>query len=128
MKPATLLGMMVLVAVSGCTPPNHNVRSPERIDGDVVFRYYAPGARVVQVAGSWDSNTFLRGRDWTTDTVVGRMDDPDRDGVWELRVPLGPGRYEYLYLVDGRFRQLDPTNPQRVPDEEGGERSLLVIP
>lgn len=114
--------------LAGCTPPQGSGRSPELASEGVVFRFRAPGARVVQVAGSWDSNWFLRGREWTSDTRVGLLQDGDRDGTWELTVPLGPGRYEYLFLVDGKFWELDPANPQRVPDGTGGERSLLVVP
>jgi hypothetical protein len=32
------------------------------------------------------------------------MEDPEGDGTWELRLALGPGRYTYLFLVDGRVR------------------------
>jgi hypothetical protein len=120
--------MLALAAASGCTPPQGTVRSPEITPDGVLFRYRAPGARVVQVAGSWDTNTFLRGREWTSDTRVGLMEDPDHDGTWELRVTLGPGRYEYWFLVDGRLWEADPANPQRLPDGAGGQRSLLVVP
>jgi hypothetical protein len=103
------------------------VRSPELTAEAVVFRYRDSAAHIVQVSGSWQSNFHLRGRDWTRDTRVGRM-TAATDGVWELRVPLGPGRYEYLFLVDGRFWELDPANPQRAPDGAGGQVSLLVVP
>lgn len=123
---------MLLIAVGlgapSCTPPGVGVRSPERGPEGVVFRYRAPSARVVQVAGSWDTNFFLRGRDWTSDTRVGLLQDSDHDGVWELLLPLAPGRYEYLFLVDGRFWELDPANPERAPDGHGGAVSLLVLP
>lgn len=115
-------------AVAGCTPPGPLPRSPERTGDTVVFRYRAPAARAVQLAGSWQGNTFLHGRDWSRDTRVGLMQDPDRDGVWELGVALGPGRYEYLFLVDGTYWEADPANPERVPDGRGGTRSLLVVP
>lgn len=72
-------------------------------------------------------NFFLRGVEWTRNTRVGRMERAE-DGVWELRVPLGPGRYEYLFLVDGRFWELDPANPERAPDGSGGFVSLFVVP
>ena len=117
-----------LTLAMACLPSPPRVHSPELRPDGAVFRYRAPGARVVQVAGSWETNAFLRGRDWSADTRVGLMEDADGDGTWELRVGLGPGRYEYLFLVDGRFWEADPANPQRVPDGEGGERSLLVIP
>ncbi len=122
----------VLLLIGGlglaCQPPPRSQSSPERTANGFVFRYRAPAARVVQLAGSWDGNTFLRGSEWTRDTRVGQMQDPDHDGVWEAWVPLGPGRYEYVFLVDGTFWEADPTNPQRVPDGQGGTRSLLVVP
>ena len=111
-----------------CMPPGVGVRSPERGPAGVVFRYRAPSARVVQVSGSWDTNFFLRGRDGSSDTRVGLLQDPDHDGVWELLLPLAPGRYEYVFLVDGRFWELDPANPERAPDGRGGSLSLLVLP
>lgn len=114
--------------VAACLPALVRVSSPELVPGGAVVRYRAPGARVVQVAGSWETNAFLRGREWSADTRVGLMQDPDRDGTWELELELAPGRYEYLFLVDGRFWEADPANPQRVPDGAGGERSLLLIP
>jgi len=122
---AACLGVLVS-CLAGCEPPRV-APAPEASHGSVIFRYSAPGARVVQLVGSWDENSFLRGRDWTSDTTVGLMEDADRDGTWEIRVPLGPGRYEYLFRVDGRTWHLDPSNPQRVPDGAGGERSLLVV-
>ena len=118
---------LALVVFGACTPPAR-VRSPERGPEGVVFRYRAPAARIVQISGSWDGNFHLRGRDWTSGTRVGLLQDPDRDGVWELRLPLGPGRYEYLFLADGRFWDLDPANPERAPDGQGGWVSLLVVP
>jgi len=117
-----------LALAMACLPGPPRVHSPELLPDGAVLRYRGPGARVVQVAGSWDTNAFLRGREWSADTRVGLMEDADGDGTWELRVGLGPGRYEYLFLVDGRFWEADPANPQRVPDGEGGERSLLVVP
>lgn len=125
---ARALAGLLLAAVAGCTPPAPLPRSPERGADAFVFRYRAPAARVVQLAGSWQGNTFLRGREWSRDTRVGLMQDADRDGVWELEVPLGPGRYEYAFLVDGTFWEADPANPERIPDGRGGTRSLLVVP
>jgi hypothetical protein len=126
--PLSPLVLAALTAATGCTPSGGTLRSPELTPEGVLFRYRAPGARVVQVAGSWDTNSFLRGREWTSDTRVGLLEDPDHDGTWELRVPLGPGRYEYLFLIDGRLWAADSANPQRVADGAGGQRSVLVVP
>jgi len=113
--------------LAGCVPRPVMPRSPEITSGEVVFRYRDPVAQVVQVAGSWETNFDLRGREWTSSTRVGVMLRDD-DGMWELRAALGPGRYEYLFLVDGRFWELDPSNPQRTGDGQGGFVSLLVVP
>jgi hypothetical protein len=119
---------LVLLAGAGCPPPPVLPRSPEIGPAGVVFRYRAPAAQVVQVAGSWADNFALRGLEWTRDTRVGRLQDDDGDGLWEIVVPLGPGRYEYQFLVDGRFWENDPANPQRAPGAQGGQVSLLIVP
>jgi len=123
------LGLVAgLPALLGSCQPPALARSPEIAADGVVFRYRAPAARIVQLAGSWDGNSNLAGQEWSRDTRVARMEDADHDGTWELRVPLGPGRYEYVFVVDGRFTEADPANPQRIPDGSGGSRSLLVVP
>jgi len=126
---ALVRGLAVIAALElACQPPAVRPGAPERTPDGIVFRCRAPGARVVQLAGSWDGNTFLRGSEWTRDTRVGLMQDPDGDGVWELRLRLGPGRYEYAFLIDGVFWEADPANPERVADGQGGARSVLVLP
>jgi len=114
-----------LLAACGTVPPA--CVSPELTDTAVVFRYRDPVAQLVQISGSWETNFYLRGRDWSSNTRVGSMERGD-DGVWELRVGLGPGRYEYIFLVDGRFWRVDPNNPERAQDGVDGWVSLLVVP
>jgi len=126
-RAAVRLAMCIVLLVGACgTAPPGSI-SPELTDEGVVFRYRDPVAQVVQISGSWETNFHLRGREWTSNTRVGRMERAT-DGVWELRVPLGPGRYEYVFLVDGRFWHVDPNNPQRAPDGADGWVSLLVVP
>jgi hypothetical protein len=111
-----------------CAAPPAMVRSPQETAEGIVFRFRAPGAQTVQLAGSWMSNARLRGQDWSAGTRVGLMSRSANDAaVWEITVPLGTGRYEYLFLVNGRFWELDPANPQRARDLEGGWVSVLVL-
>ena len=126
-RAVVVLGACALWFLSACAsaPPGPN--SPELTDAGVMFRYRDPVAQVVQISGSWETNFYLRGREWTSNTRVGRMERTP-DGVWELRVALGPGRYEYLFLVDGRFWRVDSNNPQRAQDGADGWVSLLVVP
>lgn len=120
------LALAVTGSAACSTPPPRTV-SPELVSGVVIFRYRDPVAQLVQISGSWESNFYLRGREWTSNTRVGRM-QRGADGVWELRVALPPGRYEYVFLIDGRFWKLDPNNPQRAADAQDGWVSLLVVP
>lgn len=73
-------------------------------DEEVVFRLNAPEAQSVFLVGDFNN--------WnpTLDALV------SRDGPWETRLFLVPGRYRYLFIVDGK-RIADPDNPYR--DEDG---------
>lgn len=125
---AALGALVVVLGLAGCPAPPPVARSPEIAADSVVLRLRAPSAQVVQVAGSWADNFWLRGREWTRDTRVGRMQDDDGDGVWEISLRLGPGRYAYQFLIDGRLWENDPSNPERTADAAGGLVSLLVVP
>jgi cyclomaltodextrinase / maltogenic alpha-amylase / neopullulanase len=48
------------------------------------------------------------------------------DGLWQLRMRLNPGRYQYLIVANGRD-MLDPNNPNVVDNNIGGQNSLLEI-
>ncbi len=36
------------------------------------------------------------------------LSDPNGDGIWTARVNLTPGRYEYAFIIDGRWWGQDP--------------------
>ena len=81
-----------------------------------VFRFTAPGAQRVSVVGvfnGWDPQAHpLRG--------------PDRDGVWTLSLLLPPGRYRYLFVVDGVRWLPDPSAVVSEADGFGGRNSILL--
>jgi glycosidase len=54
------------------------------------------------------------------------MSDSDRDGVYEIKIPLDPGRYEYKFYVDGE-ELIDPKNPVKVPNGLGDYNSVIII-
>ncbi len=80
-----------------------------------LFRLEAPDAKRVSVVGTfngWDPQAHpLRG--------------PDRHGVWSLSLPLSPGRYRYLFVVDGVRWVTDPTAVASEEDGFGGHNSVL---
>jgi len=107
-----LFALALLLA--GC-PAAHRPDNDGR--GDLSFSLAAPNARSVAVAGSfsrWDPSRHL-------------LSGPDRNGRWTVTLHLPPGRYEYLFVINGTEWVLDPAAP-RVDDGIGGKNSLLVVP
>jgi len=123
------LGLLLSWAGGSCIRLAARDRAPgPRIEkGMVLFRYYAPEAFRVQVAGDWPRNNWARGDGAIGEANVGLMKDEDGDGVWELAVKLPPGRYRYLFLVDEDSWRLDPGNPDEVEGGPVGRCSRLVI-
>ena len=56
------------------------------------FKLYAPQARKVSVAGSFNN--------WDTKSLSAKK---DTKGNWCVKVSLKPGRHEYKFLVDGSW-------------------------
>lgn len=69
-------------------------------------------------------NLFGQFNSWNRQSLP--MKDEDGDGVYEISIPLDPGRYEYKFYVDGK-ELVDPANPVKVPNGMGDYNSLLVI-
>ena len=74
------------------------IYGPRAVEDGVIFVLRADGANRVQLAGDFN--------DWNPDrTPLQRIDR----GVFQIKVPLRPGRYQYRYVVDGHWRN-DPSN------------------
>jgi len=100
---------------------------PTQTKDGVVFRFQAPSARLVQLAGNWPENNWLAGQAQTGTFRVGEMKDEDGDGVWTRTEPLPPGRYQYKFHIDGVNWREDPNNPNRTDDGYGGFNSLIDV-
>jgi 1,4-alpha-glucan branching enzyme len=60
---------------------------------------------------------------WSPDaTVMQRRND----GNWEVCLSLGPGRYQYKYLVDGQWRH-DPAAKENAKNEFGSFNSIVEV-
>jgi 1,4-alpha-glucan branching enzyme len=99
--------------ISACGPRR---LGPELTKDGVSFTFYAPEARSVAIAGTFNA--------W--DTHKNRLSGPDNNSVWHIIIPLPEGRYEYLFIVDGKKWQPDPVVPE-VDDGFGGKNSVLLI-
>ena len=49
------------------------------------------------------------------------------DDQWTVTVALAPGRYQYLFVVDGDEWIPDPRAHAQIEDEFGQVNSLLVV-
>ena len=85
--------------------------SREKVSFDWVF----PNARQVFIVGSFNN--------WQPLATPLRNCGGNR---WLLEIALEPGRYEYRFVVDGKFVD-EPGLPGRAAESSGGHKSVLVI-
>lgn len=79
------------------------------------FAIDAPGAKSVYVTGSFN--------DWSLDDGC-RL--KERNGRWEVDIPLKEGLYKYQFIVDGVWKE-DPGNPRRERNSFGDINSLVEV-
>ena len=85
-------------------------------DGSQEFSLVAPEAREIYIAGDFNG--------WQQDAAAYRM--TKYKGAWRKKLKLPPGRYEYQFVVDGRWCP-DPVNPQRQANPYGSENSVMEV-
>lgn len=76
------------------------------------------------LAGEKQVNLFGQFNSWNRQNLL--MKDFNGDGVFEIEIPLDPGRYEYKFFVDGK-EIVDPENPVKVPNGMGDFNSVRII-
>lgn len=81
------------------------------------FLLKAPGANRVALIGDFN------GWDRSTHTLT----DPSKSGVWEVTVPLAPGRHTYAFLVNDSVWTVDPGKPQERDPDFGSLSSVILV-
>ncbi|MFA6284564.1 MAG: isoamylase early set domain-containing protein [Desulfurivibrionaceae bacterium] len=81
----------------------------------IEFTVMAPEAKEVFLVGDFNG--------WQAEGFQMRK---FKDGVCRKKVQLKPGRYEYLFLVDGNW-WTDPKNDARCTNPFGMENSIIQI-
>jgi len=131
LAPLTVLVLaLAAVALDGCSTLNFVKRRlppPTQTTQGVVFRFAAPSASVVQLAGNWPENNWLAGQGNTGSFLVGEMKPDTATGIWTRTEKLPPGRYQYKFVIDRLTWKEDPNNPNRTDDGYGGFNSLLDV-
>ncbi len=88
----------------------------QQADDGVVFRTHAPGASTVSLAGDFNN--------WDPDSTP--MQPGEREGDFQARLRLEPGRYRYRLVVDGRWQQ-DPHNTYVESNPYGELNSVVEV-
>ncbi len=83
----------------------------------VVFAFVAPAASNVSLVGEFN--------DW--DTGATPLALVDSRGVWSVTLPLRPGRYLYMFVVDGTRWAPDPAAPVAPDDGFGVPNSVVTV-
>jgi chromosome partitioning protein len=94
----------------------YRVAGPQQTAQGVIFTYYDPAARNVQIAGDFSNWKPL------SNPPVSR----GKEGVWRVKLALNPGRYQYKYIVDGQWK-IDPNNDDVITSETGVSNSSLQV-
>jgi 1,4-alpha-glucan branching enzyme len=113
----TLIGVFLLsllAAAPGCAP---GYRAPFADSNGVTFRYHAPAAHEVAIAGSFNR--------W--DPARDRLSGPDKAGWWSITLRLSEGRHEYLFIIDNREWVLDPLAVAAADDGFGNRNSVFYL-
>ncbi|MDX1779143.1 MAG: glycogen-binding domain-containing protein, partial [Thermodesulfobacteriota bacterium] len=89
---------------------------PRQTNEGVVFSYYDPLAKDVQLAGDFS--------DWKpTDTLTVTKKNKH---IWTGTLPLKPGTYQYKFIVDGEWK-IDPYNSDVSVSEHGVNNSTISV-
>ncbi len=90
-------------------------RFPALEEQEVLLSFYAPEARVVQVAGTFNG--------WRPETNPLAHKEY---GEWAARLMLKSGQYEYRFVVDGVWTD-EPEPAQSAVNPYGGYNSVLTV-
>lgn len=82
----------------------------------VKFNFYSPDAKSVSVAGDFNK--------WKTDTGVMRKQE---GGIWTIEVPLKPGSYNYMFVMNGDAWITDPEAVAYHDDGFGYKNSVVRV-
>ncbi len=111
-----MLGAALLIAMSACAAtimPD----VPRPVAGGVRFTYLAPAATTVSIVGSF--NGWVKG--------ATQMKQEGKTGVWSADVPIRPGEYTFMYLIDGKEWAVPPLAEDFVTDGFGQTNGVVIV-
>jgi 1,4-alpha-glucan branching enzyme len=91
-------------------------RAEKHLSREVQFVLECPGAKEVYICGDFNG--------WRPTSL--RMLRREDAGIWEKRLALSPGRYEYKFHVDGRWLH-DAGALENIPNAHGSLNSVVEV-
>ena len=82
------------------------------------FFFFHPTAQSIHLVGSFNN--------WQTEEKS-QMFNMSGDGIWSISLPLKPGQYEYMFLVDEREWATDPAAADFHSDGFGNTNSVVKV-
>ncbi|MCL5022423.1 MAG: hypothetical protein M1497_03490 [Nitrospirae bacterium] len=82
----------------------------------VVISFYAPKAGKVSLAGDFNKWSIEKG-----------LMKKESNGIWTLEIPLEPGTYHYMFVVNGEAWVTDPNAELSYDDGFGNKNSVLRV-
>lgn len=113
-----VVGLMVVLQLQLERTPR-TPSQPSREDASaavVTFRIHAPEARSVALAGEFNR--------WKTDDILLKKQEGN---VWTVSLPLNPGVYSYMFVIDGEVWLPDPDAGLYRDDGFGYKNSVLKV-
>lgn len=108
-------GLLALFIFIGCTEILRD-GPPIVVKSGMAFRLLAPAAAQVSLVGSFNQ--------WNLEASPLRR--ISSDGLWEVVVSLPPGRYQYMFVIDGKW-VTPPHAPLYLRDGFGRQNGLLIV-
>ena len=79
----------------------------------VRFELQLPSAQVVSLAGDFNN--------WDTQTCKLKR----QNGLWAVELPINPGRYQYVFVIDSKEWLPDPKAKNFIDNGFGSKNSVL---
>ncbi|OGW34383.1 MAG: hypothetical protein A2010_10045 [Nitrospirae bacterium GWD2_57_9] len=109
-----IAALAVIVALRGGEAPDSALQEGGGVI--VTINLYAPDAEKVAVAGTFNK--------WKTEANVLRKGE---NGYWTISIPLQPGDYTYMFVVDGQAWVTDPNAEAYRDDGFGNKNAVLRV-
>lgn len=113
-----LLGTILIVGLAGCSKAKVvKPELPKSLAGIVRFTILAPGAKQVNLVGSFNG--------WGKNATP--MKIMDSSGLWLVDVPLKEGEHTFMYLIDGTQWITPPLAEDFVTDGFGQANGVVIV-